>query len=76
MDNYQMALNIFKESKVNEDLICLIGMNRKSRTYDKPYYVLYKTLRMFLDGKEDAETLLESAKKIKIYQVFYGEICF
>ncbi|NLP22128.1 MAG: AlwI family type II restriction endonuclease [Erysipelotrichaceae bacterium] len=66
MDNYQMALNIFKESKVNEDLICLIGMNRKSRTYDKPYYVLYKNIKdVFLDGKEDVETLLESAKKIK-----------
>ena len=44
MDNYQEALSILLTERVSESLICEIGMNRKSRTYDRPYYRLYQSL--------------------------------
>ena len=44
MTNYQEAYNIFLSNPVSEDIIMNIGMNRKSRNYDKPYYELYTTL--------------------------------
>lgn len=66
MDNYKLALQEFLDNKVDENLICLIGMNRKSRTYDKPYYGLYLSVRdVFLNNKASYEALLGSSKKIK-----------
>lgn len=44
MDNYQSALKRFLENEVTEDLLCEVGLNRKSRSYDKPYFGLYKNL--------------------------------
>ncbi len=44
MDNYQEALSMFLTGRVSESLICEIGMNRKSRTYDRSYYRLYQSL--------------------------------
>lgn len=68
MDNYKSAREKFLSSEVDENLICLIGMNRKSRKYDKQYYDLYRNLRnIFLEGGEDAESLLVAAKKINQY---------
>lgn len=65
MDNYKLAQKEFITSDVDENLICLIGMNRKSRHYDKPYYKLYQSIKnIFLDGKSDYELLLNSAKNI------------
>lgn len=65
MDNYKLAREEFIASDVDENLICLVGMNRKSRSYDKPYYKLYENLKkVFLDGKSDYESLLNSAKNI------------
>ena len=66
MDNYKLAREEFIASDVDENLICLVGMNRKSRSYDKPYYKLYENLKkIFLDGSNDYESLLSSAKNIK-----------
>lgn len=66
MDNYIIAKEEFIASKVDENVICLIGMNRKSRSYDKPYYKLYESVKnIFLDGGSDYESLLNSAKNIK-----------
>ena len=66
MDNYKLARDEFMNSKVDEDLICLIGMNRKSRFYDKPYYKLYDSLKkIFINGGSDYESLLEATKGIK-----------
>ncbi len=54
--NYQFALKHFHATRiVNEDLMRVIGMNRKSRkgekSYDKAYYPLYVELRkVFVDG--------------------------
>ena len=65
MDNYKLAQEEFITSNVDENLICLIGMNRKSRNYDKPYYKLYQSIKsIFLEGKSDYELLLNSAKNI------------
>jgi len=44
-DTYKKALNVFMSNKDSEKLITTIGINRKSRTYDKPYYNFYKTLK-------------------------------
>lgn len=65
MDNYKLAQEEFITSDVDEKLICLVGMNRKSRSYDKPYYKLYENLKkVFLDGENIYESLLNSAKNI------------
>lgn len=76
MDNYHQALQEFISNEVTENLICLIGMNRKSRTYDKTYYTLYNSLlnvffRMGTDGEKtvsskDVEILLETTKALKL----------
>lgn len=65
MDNYRFAQEEFLTSNVDENLICLVGINRKSRNYDKPYYKLYKSLKkVFLEGSDDYESLLIAAKCI------------
>lgn len=65
MENYKLAQEEFITSDVDENLICLVGVNRKSRSYDKPYYKLYENLKkVFLDGESNYELLLNSAKNI------------
>lgn len=65
MENYKLAQEEFITSDVDENLICLVGMNRKSKSYDKPYYKLYENLKkVFLDGESNYELLLNSAKNI------------
>lgn len=44
-DTYRKALDLFINNKDSEKLITTIGINRKSRTYDKPYYNFYETLK-------------------------------
>ena len=66
MENYKLAQEEFIASDVDENLICLVGMNRKSRNYDKPYCKLYENLKkVFLDDENIYESLLNSAKNIK-----------
>lgn len=51
MDNYKAALDYFLEQDVSEEIVCIVGINRKSRQYDKAYYPLYKALKaVYLDG--------------------------
>lgn len=51
MPNYKMALDYLLKNEVTEDLICEIGLNRKSRQYDKAYYNLYNSLfEVFLNN--------------------------
>jgi hypothetical protein len=52
MDNYNAALNLLLNHSVSEELICVVGMNRKSRKYDKSYYWLYKTLFRYYIGND------------------------
>ena len=67
MSNYQLANDTFMDNEVSEELICLIGMNRKSRNYDKPYYELYKTIfDVFINNYHDkVHDLYLASKKIK-----------
>ena len=52
MENYNLALKLLLNNNVSEELICVIGMNRKSRKYDKAYYWLYKTLYRYYIGND------------------------
>ncbi len=65
MDNYKLAQEKFLTSNVDENLICIVGMNRKSRNYDKPYYKLYESLKkVFLDGEGEYASLFIATKNI------------
>lgn len=65
LDNYNLALDTFIKNPVDEDLICLIGINRKSRDYDKPYYPLYLALKnFFIDRSISALELYETINKV------------
>lgn len=45
MDNYLKAWMIFRQSyPINEKVFEKVGLNRKSRTYDRPYNNIYHTL--------------------------------
>lgn len=68
MDNYQAALDLFLTSAVTPDLICEVGMNRKSRQYDRNYYPLYCALRqVFVDGNlEAAAAVYDATKSLKL----------
>ena len=45
MENYCQALELLQNETVDEELICNIGINRKSARYDKPYYEIYLCLK-------------------------------
>ena len=67
MINYRVAKTMFlSSSHIDELIIQEIGMNRKSRTYDKPYAQLYQDLRLFKDYREDcvAHNLIKTVKQI------------
>ena len=67
MDNYQEAKELFVSAPiVNEALVQEIGMNRKSRAYDKPYFRLYNELVMFNNEptNENAVSLLSAVSCI------------
>lgn len=54
MDNYKRALDLIINNSVDEELICVVGMNRKSRNYDKPYFLLYIELfELFVNQNSD-----------------------
>lgn len=73
MENYQRALRFFLENTVDEDVIRIIGMNRKSakedgKNYDKDYLPLYNALyRYYLANDADAIVdIYEATRNIKI----------
>ena len=68
MENYQSALKRFLENKVTEDLLCEIGINRKSRNYDKPYFSLYKNLyEVYVGGNlSKLEDVYNATKEVNI----------
>ncbi|MBP5540839.1 MAG: AlwI family type II restriction endonuclease [Bacteroidales bacterium] len=48
--NYQLAYQALMDNDPNEYIITQVGLNRKSRDYDKPYYPLFLLLReVFLE---------------------------
>ena len=68
MDNYRSGLELLLKSKVDEEIICIIGMNRKSRSYDKPYFQFYKELYdVFVSHDNNAIIeVFKATKKINI----------
>lgn len=68
MLNYIVALEYLLENDVTEDLVCEIGLNRKSRQYDKPYFKLYNALfDVFMNGDIDnLPSVYSATKDIKI----------
>lgn len=64
MDNYQAALDKFLSNTVTENLICEVGLNRKSRNYDKPYLRLYNELySVFIENDSSRLPFVYSATK-------------
>lgn len=68
MNNYQKAQSMFLSNPVSEELICAIGLNRKSRDYDKPYYPVYQDLHQFYVAKNTqvVRQLLEHIDKLNL----------
>ena len=53
-ENYKMALEYFLKSEViTADIVSEVGINRKSRTYDRVYFPLYMALRKFYLEKDE-----------------------
>lgn len=63
MDNYQKALALLQNGEITEELICNIGINRKSARYDKPYYQLYNLLKSIVFEKENLALEFYAATK-------------
>lgn len=74
MDNYKAGLNLLLTNNVDENVICSVGMNRKSHDYDKPYFPLYNALyEVFV--KHNASAIIHSfkaTKNIKIGKLWRG----
>jgi hypothetical protein len=68
MENYSTALNYLLNNMADEALICEIGLNRKSRQYDKPYFKLYNALYEVFINKNASGIIavFKATKDIKI----------
>lgn len=68
LPNYLQARDLFLNNSTTEELICTIGMNRKSRAYDKSYYAFYKVLFDVCVNKntEKIYNLYEETKNLKL----------
>ena len=68
MDNYKYGLQKLLDSTIaDENLICEIGINRKSPRYDKSYYPLYKILHSYFfdEIKPTIEDILNIVQKLR-----------
>lgn len=73
MSNYIVALEYLLENDVTEEVIRVIGMNRKSskedgKNYDKSYFPLYQALYNLYVAKDSSYiiSVYEATRKIKI----------
>lgn len=57
-ENYKKAYQVLMENEANEYIITQIGLNRKSRNYDKPYYPLYLLLKEIYLNKDNSKAHL------------------
>lgn len=66
--NYKNAYLVWTNSEVSEDIVTAIGINRKSREYDKIYYPFYLALkRLFVNKDNEAAIEVYSiSKKIQV----------
>ena len=77
-ENYQRAYQVLMSSEINEYIITQIGLNRKSRKYDKPYFPLYQLLKEVFLYKNYNKTLLllKQTKAIKNVGRFWRKYLF
>ena len=73
MPNYKMALDYLLENEVTEDVMRIIGMNRKSskengKNYDRAYFPLYQALYNLYVLKDNSyiSAVYEATSKVKI----------
>lgn len=68
MDNYQQGLDLLINSTVSEEIICTVGFNRKSRSFDKPYYPLYQELyKVFVRNETSSiENAYQATRNVNI----------
>lgn len=73
MPNYKMALDFLLENEVTEDVMRIIGMNRKSskeggKNYDRAYFPLYQALYNLYVLKDNSyiSVAYEATSKVKI----------
>ena len=73
MPNYKMALDYLLENEVTEDVMRIIGMNRKSskengKNYDRAYFPLYQALYNLYVLKDNSyiSAAYEATSKVKI----------
>lgn len=64
MDNYVAALDVLQNNIVTENILCEVGMNRKSAKYDKPYFKIYQILKRIVFGKEELALELYNATRL------------
>lgn len=75
LESYQVAHKVFTEYEppMTEEVLCAVGMNRKSRSYDKPYFKLYeKLIAFFLLGESIALELYDAARSINLHREWCG----
>lgn len=78
-DNYKLALKYFLQNEIiTEDIIAEIGINRKSRTYDKAYFPLYIALHRFYveKNKSAINEILSSLKKLSNTGTLWQKLLF
>ena len=68
-ENYKKAYQVLMENEANEYIITQIGLNRKSRNYDKPYYPLYLLLKDVYLNKDYSKAHLLYKQTTKISNV-------
>lgn len=77
-DNYHEALQRFRSGNVTEALICEIGINRKSRKYDKAYYPIFLLVRQIFLNRDysKASDLYEATTGIPNAAVLWRDALF
>lgn len=68
-ENYKKAYQVLMENEANEYIITQIGLNRKSRNYDKPYYPLYLLLKDVFLSKDYSKAHLLYKQTTKVSNV-------
>jgi len=65
-ENYKSAFNYFIKNQITENVICTIGMNRKSPQYDKAYFPFYELLYDVIINKNHGRIpeLFDATKKL------------
>ena len=59
--NYQAALEYFlAEKNITEETFCKVGLNRKSKDYDRAYLPLYNAIKkVYFDNDKSSKAILE-----------------